>query len=85
MQYNEQVKPLQEAGQEEQEDRAAYVVARFIRFVALKKKLEKEGDTDSVVATGLARFFGKKKQKGELKGEQAERRHRARRHSSLSA
>jgi len=93
MQYEAEIKPMEDFARDAAENLAAEVVARFVRFVALSKRL-KEGEGSSAGSTGIAKAFGnspkkspkkKPKKKESMKAEQAERRHRARRRSSIIA
>ena len=93
MQYQAEIKPMEDFARDAEENLAAEIVARFVRFVALSKRL-KEGEGSSAGSTGIAKAFGnspkkspkkKPKKKESMKAEQAERRYRARRRSSIIA
>jgi hypothetical protein len=92
MQYQREIKPMDDYARDVEENSAAEIVTRFVRFVALSKRL-KEGGSPSAgaAATGIAKAFGNssknasKKKPKKKEGMQAERRHRARRRSSIIA
>jgi len=87
MQYQREIKPMDDYARDVEENSAAEIVTRFVRFVALSKRLAGAG----AAATGIAKAFGNSSKKASKKkpkkkeGMQAERRHRARRRSSIIA